>query len=130
MINLDCTLLKSIEAQIKKASINAEFDSLVLNKILALIILTDIIQWAEKIQPESIEEQKLVQLKDKLLMCYEKYLNVCHSYDEDITKVYTNVNTPQTIYDWQRIWDSVQTTTSGEDERIIRTWGGILDREF
>jgi hypothetical protein len=56
MINLDCTLLKSIEAQIKKASINAEFDSLVLNKILALIILTDIIQWAEKIQPESIEE--------------------------------------------------------------------------
>lgn len=112
MLNIDCTLLKSIEYQIKKSSVLATFNMEVFKKILSIIILSDIIEWAEKIEPESSTEVQLVQLRNKLVMCYEQYLNICRTYTDPIEETYTNVNTPQTNYDWDRIWDNISSGCS------------------
>lgn len=106
MINIDCTILTNLDKQLQTAIISSQFDMSILKKILSLIIVKDMIKWIEKINPESVEEAQLVRLKNKLLMCYEPYLKMCRTYDTHDEEIYTNVNTAQTNYTWDRIWDN------------------------
>jgi hypothetical protein len=48
----------------------------------------------------------LVKLRNKLLHCTKDNLKICRTYTNDAELIYTNVNTPQSNYDWDRIWDN------------------------
>lgn len=85
-------------------------------QLLSLIIVDDMIQWAEDLDDASATEANLVLLKEHLLRCYSDNLKLCYDYTSDSQRSYTNVNTPQGTYDWNRIWDTsgLDTMSSGE----------------
>lgn len=98
-------------------------------QLLSLIIVDDMIQWAEDLDDASATEANLVLLKEHLLRCYSDNLKLCYDYTSDSQRSYTNVNTQQGTYDWNRIWDTPNGsgTISKGDVYIPVEPGGIID---
>lgn len=98
-------------------------------QLLSLIIVDDMIQWAEDLDDASTTEANLVLLKQHLLRCYSDNLKLCYDYTSDSQQSYTNVNTPQGTYDWNRIWDTQSSPDpmSKGDIYIPVELGGIID---
>jgi hypothetical protein len=73
---------------------------------LSIIILNDIIKWTEANQDTSIDETRLVKLRDELLLCYGDSLQYCTDYNSDVIDWYTNTNTTTPVTKWDRMWDN------------------------
>lgn len=116
MIDFYCTIKNNILDKIKKLSLQMQADPKGFRQLLSLIIVDDMIQWAEDLDDASATEANLVLLKEHLLRCYSDNLKLCYDYTSDSQRSYTNVNTPQGTYDWNRIWDTsgLDTMSSGE----------------
>lgn len=106
MIDINCTILSSIMDKINRISLQAENDPSALKAILALIIVNDLIEWAEVLEDATKKEAMLVKLRNQFLRCYKQKLKICQTYNTDNDLIYSNVNTPQGNYDWDRIWDN------------------------
>jgi hypothetical protein len=71
-----------------------------------VIIVNDLIEWAEVLEDATKKEALLVKLRNQFLRCYKQKLKICQTYNTDNDLIYSNVNTPQGNYDWDRIWDN------------------------
>lgn len=106
MIDIECTLIKNIQDKIKKLSLQGVSDSIGFRQLLSIVMLTDLIEWAEALQDTSGMEQALVKLRDKLLVCYSKNIKLCHNYSKEAMSVYASTNIPHSNPMWDRVWDN------------------------
>lgn len=74
--------------------------------------------------------EKLVKLQDDMLTCFTD-IKKCITYSDKDVKSYTNVNTPQPIGTWDRVWDNIKNTQiiEGEFSLMPLIGGGIMTQE-
>ncbi len=106
MVNIDCTLIQSIYDKVKRLSLQGQTDSIGFKRLLSIIILNDIIKWAEANRDTSIDETRLVKLRDELILCYRDSLQYCTDYNSDVIDWYTSTNTTTPVTKWDRMWDN------------------------
>lgn len=106
MVDIECTLIKNIQDKIKKLSLQGVSDSLGFRQLLSIVMVTDLIEWAESLQDTSGMEEALVKLRDKLLVCYSKNIKLCHNYSKEAVSIYTSTNIPSSNQMWDRVWDN------------------------
>lgn len=100
MINVKQTIYKTIEDKITQMRYHAVYNSETFRKILYLIIMDDLFDWADY---KSVDEETQKKLKDKRI---EFILNNPEfDIQRETESFYTNVNTPQTNNTWATIID-------------------------
>ena len=101
MINVKRTIYKTLLQKIRKLRKQAQLNEKTFKKILTLIILDDMYDWAGKLnQPQSIlNELKDLRTRYILKNC-EFDIQKDREYD-----YYSNVNTTESIYTWMRVFD-------------------------
>lgn len=107
MIDFRNTIIKSIESNIKKLSLQAIENKTQMWNILTLIIIDDLIEWSKSVVDASSKvTEQLVSLRNKLVRDYYEDLKICRYHNTPNEFVYANVNTPQASHDWDRVWDN------------------------
>ena len=114
MIDLDKTILKTIEENIKMQAFQAKDDSNTRRLVLSLIILQDLMEWCESKEDDNRTYKIIRDLQYKLIRNNYDSLNVVKDYFSDEILAYRNVNTPQTRYTWQRVFDKGASVASKE----------------
>lgn len=98
MINIQNTLQKSLKGYVDLMKYKAQSNPTAFKKMLYLVILQDLIEWAEyKGQKQQAE----------LLRSIEKtfVMNNCEfNLQYDNTDIYRNVSTPQSIFTWAKVY--------------------------
>lgn len=102
MIDYEKTILSTIVDKINRLRYQAQDDSKAFKAVLQLIILDDMLEWAEQHEPEQVLE-KLYDLRHQFVMCSNIFNK---EYSNPSTDPYINVNVPQTTDTWKRVWDS------------------------
>lgn len=108
MINVDETIYKNEVDKINLLRYQAKDDIKGFKAILSLIILSDMIEWSEYLDTPHRIVKKLVDKQTDLILhnsCIIPY------YFND-SRVYTNVNTPQSNNTWKRVWDCNEVITA------------------
>lgn len=98
MINNQETIYNSLKRQIRELTKHGNSDGF--RKLLYAYILFDLKDWAMMINPK--DNEKLQAILTEFMLKNNEFLISRMPTD---TSVYRNVNTPQTIYDWSRVWD-------------------------
>lgn len=115
MINVDKTLLSTLRVKIDDLRFLAQNDTQGFKKILTVVILKDLLEWAPSMGEDECTMKKLSKKIDELIL-----RNCEFTIERDFnTNNYVNVNTPQTIYTWQRIWDRPDVVYNKERETDI-----------
>lgn len=112
----------------KKLSLQAQPDNKGFKAIMNLIIISDLIEWAEVLEDATQKETMLVKLKNKFLRCYKNDLKICQAYNTNNELIYSNVNTPQGNYDWDRVWDNYNNFQRLESEQCANLTTVILGK--
>lgn len=114
MIDINKTVLSTIEDKIKREAYQGITDPNAWNIILQMVILQDLMEWCETLD-DSNEVKKLIQDKQALLIAnnYDIWTIIKDYCSEEIL-FYRNVNTPQTRYTWQRVFDKGTITENVE----------------
>lgn len=102
MIDYAKTILSTIVDKINRLRYQAQDDSKAFKAVLQLIILDDMLEWAEQHESEQVLE-KLYDLRHQFVMCSNIFNK---EYSNPSTDPYINVNVPQTTDTWKRVWDS------------------------
>lgn len=115
MINIQNTLQKTLKGYVDLMKYKAQSNPTAFKKMLYLVILQDLIEWAEyKGQKKQVELLKSIE-STFVMNNYEFNLQ----YDN--IDIYRNVSTPQSIYTWSKVY----TTPIENIECTIRTEGDI-----
>lgn len=108
MIDLNKTVLFTIEDKIKREAFQGVQDPEAHKLILKMIILQDLMEWCEVLDDSEIIK-KLIQNKQyELIAKHSDVWKIVRDYCSDETLFYRNVNTPQSRYTWQRVFDKGQ----------------------
>lgn len=113
MIDINKTIYTNVLNKINQLRYQAKNDTKAFKSILKLIFVNDMIEWASQ-APEEVKE-KLYKIQQQLILCDS---NIIPEY-EDTSLAYTNVNTPQTIDTWKRVWDSDHATKIPDSQIFI-----------
>lgn len=101
MIDIERSLLSTIEDKIDRMRFLGENNPRVMKQLIKLRILSALYDWSDYLdQPQSIQK-KLQSLINDLVLCGNMF--IIHRTDD--TYIYTNVNTQQTNQTWSRVWD-------------------------
>lgn len=109
MIDYEKTILSTIVDKINRLRYQAQDDSKAFKAALQLIILDDLLEWAEQHEPEQVLE-KLYDLRHQFVICSNIFNK---EYSNPSTDPYINVNVPQTTDTWKRVWDSKHAVGDG-----------------
>lgn len=108
MIDVNNTILKSLYNAFGKLRFQAKDDPNTFKSILELIIINDVIEWANGLDiPQSIQKQ-LFDKRTEFMMCNPA---LTLQYGQG-SEAYVNVNTPQNSDTWKRVWDSSEAITT------------------
>lgn len=118
MIDVKGTIYKNINQKIDRLRILADNDTVGFKKLLRLIIIDDLSDWANYLgAPEEIQK--------KLQECKKQFIHnnpeLCVIYNNSEMCDYVNVNLPQTNNTWKRIWDSKKACIIDDFKRINST---------
>lgn len=102
MINVDKTLLATLNQKFGELRYQGKNNSKEFRAILSLIIVHDLLEWSVELGTKETVIQKLKELENFLLL-HNSSFNIEYTFDDD---PYVNVNTPQNIDTWKRVWDS------------------------
>lgn len=128
MIDLDKTILKTIEENIKMQAFQAKDDSNTRRLVLSLIILQDLMEWCESKEDDNRTYKIIRDLQYKLIRNNYDALNIVKDYFSDEILAYRNVNTPQTRYTWQRVFDK-GTSVASEEETSELVLGEVITEQ-
>lgn len=128
MIDLDKTILKTIEENIKMQAFQAKDDSNTRRLVLSLIILQDLMEWCESKEDDNRTYKIIRDLQYKLIRNNYDVLNIVKDYFSDEILAYRNVNTPQTRYTWQRVFDK-GTSVASEEETSELVLGEVITEQ-
>lgn len=120
MINIHETLFQTIKDKIDKMRFVAQNDPKAFRSILNLIILNDVKEWAIYNNECKAKIDYLSKRIDEYILQHSEFI----ISRQPITS-YTNVNTPQTILDWQRVWDNPEVKYDIERELPINPSEGF-----
>jgi len=101
----------------------ADNDTEAFKKILYVVILRDLAEWTKYMGNQDCVYDKLNNKINEFILRNPEFLI------ERVSNVsnYTNVNTPQTIFTWQRLWDSQDVIYNREVEDPERAKGYEYD---
>ena len=116
MIDIDQTIFYTIQEKIDRLRFLADNDVDAFKKVLYVIILHDLADWSKSIEDSHCTYNKLTQKIDEYILRNPEFII------ERITNTdsYVNVNTPQTTFTWQRIWDDPEVIYN-RDREISQT---------
>lgn len=100
--NTQISILLSIESYLNKLQYLASNNIQLANAIMFLIIVDFIYEWANWNDEDQQKQLELQFLRKKILLTNSElvdYIPLSNNY-------YKNINTPQTISTWQRIYDN------------------------
>lgn len=130
MIDLDKTILKTIEENIKMQAFQAKDDSNTRRLVLSLIILQDLMEWCESKEDDNRTYKIIRDLQYKLIRNNYDSLNIVKDYFSDEILAYRNVNTPQTRYTWQRVFDKGTSIESKEETSELVLGEVITEQDY
>ena len=130
MIDLDKTILKTIEENIKMQAFQAKDDSNTRRLVLSLIILQDLMEWCESKEDDNRTYKIIRDLQYKLIRNNYDSLNIVKDYFSDEILAYRNVNTPQTRYTWQRVFDKGTSVESKEGTSELVLGEVITEQDY
>lgn len=130
MIDLDKTILKTIEENIKMQAFQAKDDSNTRRLVLSLIILQDLMEWCESKEDDNRTYKIIRDLQYKLIRNNYDALNIVKDYFSDEILAYRNVNTPQTRYTWQRVFDKGTSVESKEGTSELVLGEVITEQDY
>lgn len=130
MIDLDKTILKTIEENIKMQAFQAKDDSNTRRLVLSLIILQDLMEWCESKEDDNRTYKIIRDLQYKLIRNNYDSLNIVKDYFSDEILAYRNVNTPQTRYTWQRVFDKGTSVESKEETSELVLGEVITEQDY
>lgn len=102
MIDVDKTLLATLKQKFGELRYQGKNNSKEFKAIISLIIIHDLLEWSVALGAKELIIQKLKELENFVLL-HNPSFNIAYTFDDD---PYVNVNTPQNIDTWKRIWDS------------------------
>ena len=102
MIDYNKTILNNIRDRINKMRFLGKQSPEDLKVILSLIIVSDLQEWSVYRKDSEAIYNALQKIKDDILFCH-KEINL--AYCDEMMGHYMNVNTPQNIDTWTRMWD-------------------------
>ena len=85
------------------------------NDIMALIVVDEVFDWASWSGEPSTVQVKLKKFRKDIIRNNPKIIEEMQRTNE----FYKNVNTPQTIYTWQRVYDNVDVITVDDPSGVI-----------
>ena len=102
MISVKETIYQNINYRIDRLRMLADNQPSIFKKLVYLVILDDLYDWAEYLdQPQSIQK-KLQKLRQDFIY---NNAEIKPKYDNSGKCTYVNVNTPQTNSTWLSVWD-------------------------
>lgn len=102
MTNVKDTLFSTIKERVDRLRFLADSDPKVFKKILYLIILDDVYDWAQYKNADQELQDKLEQLRYNYILQNHEFI-----IERDrVIESYVNVNTPQSHDTWKRVWDA------------------------
>lgn len=103
MINVKGTIYKTLLQKVHKLRYLAQTNEKAFKRILTLVILDDMYDWAGQLnQPQSI----LKELKEARTQYILSNCDFLIDHDKIGSDFYSNVNTPQSLLTWTRLFDS------------------------
>lgn len=110
---------QSIVSTTAKYLMNLEYlaidDKQLSNAVMALIIADEVFEWSDWAGTPSTEQQKLKKFRKDIIRNNPKIIEEMEITNES----YKNINMPQTIYTWQRVYDNVDVITVDDISNII-----------
>lgn len=103
MINIKKSIFTSIKDKIGKLQKLADNNTIAFKKILYLIILDDLLDWAEYLDEAQDVQDKLKNLRISFTLNNKDA--IIPIYDSCESRMYVNVNLPQTNNTWSRVFD-------------------------
>ena len=85
------------------------------NDLMVLIIADEVFEWSDWAQTPSTEQQKLKKFRKDIIRNNPKIIEEMKITNE----FYKNINMPQTIYTWQRVYDNVDVITVDDPSGVI-----------
>lgn len=102
MIDVGQTLFSTIQEKIDRLRFLADNDTSAFKKILYVIILRDLAEWTKFKGDDQCTYSKLNKKIDEFILRNPEFI----IERANSLNLYTNVNTPQTIHTWQRVFDN------------------------
>lgn len=101
MIDVNKTLLATLNQKFGELRYQGKNNSKEFRAVLSLIIVHDLLEWSVELGNKKVVK-KLKEIENSLLL-HNPSFNIEYTCDDD---PYVNVNTPQNIDTWKRVWDS------------------------
>lgn len=114
MIDVENTLYSTIQERVDRMRFLADSAPEAFKKIMYVIILKDLQEWA-KYRGEECTAKQLQQKIDEYILRNPEF-NIQRIIN---TKDYVNVNTPQTLSTWRRVWDDPNVIYNRYSEKNI-----------
>ena len=99
------------------------------NAVMALIIADEVFEWSDWAGTPSTEQQKLKKFRKDIIRNNPKIIEEMEITNES----YKNINMPQTIYTWQRVYDNFNVKTVNDPSGVIPEpytppyfWGNVI----
>ena len=110
---------QSIVSTTAKYLMNLEYlaidDKQLSNAVMALIIADEVFEWSDWAGTPSTEQQKLKKFRKDIIRNNPKIIEEI----EITNQFYKNINMPQTIYTWQRVYDNFDVVTVDDPSGVI-----------
>jgi len=100
----------------------AKDDKKTASDIILLIIADETYDWASWYNASQSEQLKLQNFRKQIIRNNSHLVEIISRTNE----FYKNVSLPQTLYTWQRVYDSIDLQTVLEDNTLSLNDGGIL----
>ena len=100
----------------------AKDDKKTSSDIILLIIADETYDWASWYNASQSEQLKLQNFRKQIIRNNSHLVEIISRTNE----FYKNVSLPQTLYTWQRVYDSIDLQTVLEDNTLSLNDGGIL----
>lgn len=102
-------IIDSAKKYLFKLQYLANNDNKTLHDIHLLEIINGIYQWADWYEVSESDKIKIRKIMDYIIFKNSNLILPSAQFE----KYYSNVNIPQTIWDWQRVYDRIDTTYVG-----------------
>ena len=102
MIDVNKTLLETLRKKFGELRYQGRNNSKEFKALLLLLIIHDTLEWGVAVGDKEQTVKKLKQLESSFIVQNGSF-DIEYTFDSD---PYVNVNTPQNIDTWKRVWDS------------------------
>ena len=116
------SIIDSAKKYLFKLQYLANNDNKTLHDIHLLEIINGIYQWADWYEVSESDKIKIKKVMDNIIYSNSNLVLPTQEFE----KYYFNVNIPQTIWDWQRVYDRVDNTIGNYTQYILDESGNKM----